>query len=91
MGIRKLYIIGCDNKYSIERHADGTIAKNGGVSYFQGSEAKTQKVVASTWEMNIAFEYAARYAQEHGIEIYNATRGGYLEAFPRINFDTLFE
>lgn len=24
------------------------------------------------------------------IKIYNATRGGYMEAFPRVDFDSLF-
>ena len=37
--------------------------------------------------MNKAFEVAREYCDKNGIEIYNATRGGYLEAFKRIDFD----
>jgi len=37
-----------------------------------------------------AFPIARKYAKEHGIEIKNATRGGNLEEFPRINMDTFF-
>ena len=31
-----------------------------------------------------------KYAQEHGIKIQNATRGGKLEIFERVNLDDLF-
>lgn len=32
-----------------------------------------------------------KYAEEKGIQIYNATRGGKLEIFNRVNLDELFE
>lgn len=90
MGMREIYIIGCDNSYGLERKKDGTIVNNGTASYFAGSDSKSDKNVGSTWEMNIAYEYARIYADEHGINIYNATRGGHLEAFERVSFDCLF-
>ncbi len=34
-----------------------------------------------------AFMAAKKYAREHDINIYNATRGGYLEIFERVDFD----
>ena len=37
------------------------------------------------------YECANRFAQEHGVKIYNATRGGYLEVFERINFESVFD
>lgn len=33
------------------------------------------------------FKVAKKYADEHGINIYNATRGGMLEVFPRVNLE----
>ena len=33
---------------------------------------------------------AKRFCDEHGIKIYNATRGGKLEVFPRVDFDEVF-
>lgn len=90
MGIREIYIIGCDNSYGKEIKKDGTIVDNGTVSYFSGSDPKESKHAAATWEMNVAYEYAQKYAKEHDIHIYNATRGGYLEVFDRVAFDSLF-
>lgn len=37
-----------------------------------------------------AYEQAKYYAETHGINIYNATRGGQLEVFERVDFDSLF-
>ena len=90
MGIKEIYIIGCDNSYGLEMHKDGTIINNGTASYFAGSDEKSSKVIGATWEMNIAYDYARKYADLHGIKILNATRGGHLEAFERIDFDKLF-
>ena len=36
------------------------------------------------------YETAREYADTHGIKIYNATRGGELEVFERVDFDSLF-
>lgn len=91
MGIKELYIIGCDNSYGREIQRDGSIIDNGKASYFVGSNDADQNIPASTWQMNIAYEYARQYADANDIRIYNATRGGYLEAFERVDFDNLFQ
>lgn len=90
MGIREIYIIGCDNSYAREISKDGTILATGRKSYFSAADKKEQSTAASVWQMNLAYEYARSYADAHGIKIFNATRGGYLEAFERVDFDSLF-
>lgn len=37
-----------------------------------------------------AYEKAEEYSRKHGFRIYNATRGGNLEVFERVCFDSLF-
>lgn len=92
MGIKELYIIGCDNRYGAEIRKDGTkVVYEGSKNYFEGVKKKFQKGAGNSWEQTIAFEAAKKYADEHGIKIYNATRGGYLETFERVDFDSLFE
>jgi len=91
MGMREIYIIGCDCSYAMELTKDGKIVNHGGSSYFAGSNDKDNKtIIAATWEMIKVFEFTKRYANAHGIKIYNATRGGKLEAFERVDFDRLF-
>lgn len=42
-------------------------------------------------QMYIGYSAARKYADTHPpLKIYNATRGGYLEVFERVNFDSLF-
>ncbi len=36
------------------------------------------------------YKGAKQYADKNGIEIYNATRGGKLDVFPRVTLDGLF-
>ena len=46
--------------------------------------------VSYTDQVKLAYEKAKLYADEHGIKIYNATRGGRLEVFERVDFDSVF-
>ena len=42
-------------------------------------------------ESLIEYQLEREYADMNGIKIFNATRGGKLDAFERVNFDNLFE
>ena len=91
MGFRELYLIGCDNRYHREIKADGSIIIHNEVpNKYAGKDTETNEA-ANTWEMNVAYDAAKKYADEHGIKILNATRGGYMEIFDRVDFDSLFE
>lgn len=76
MGFDEIYLLGCDTNHA--GHVDDKSNPN-------------KKGTNDTWYALIhAYEVAKEYADEHGIKIYNATRGGMLEVFPRVDFDTLF-
>lgn len=90
MGFDEIYILGADNKYKFSQLRDGTIVRNEGVCNYFGEEAKEEPLPTSapaTWEMDVAYEYADKYSREHGFRIYNATRGGFLEKFERVDLD----
>ena len=79
--------------YSYNMMRDGTIVRNeSGKDYFYNSpdEMPEKILVVPTWEMNTAYEAAEKFSREYGFRVYNATRGGKLEAFERVNIDTLF-
>lgn len=90
MGVKEIYIIGCDNSYSIMSKKDGSIVRTGHNSHFTGSDCKDLGGSVAVWQMNVAYECARTYADGHDIKIMNATRGGYLETFERVDFATLF-
>lgn len=91
MGFDEIYLLGVDHKYAREQKVDGTVVEHQDTrSYFGNQQKQEKSVVAASWEMEIAYQYAERYSREHNFRIYNATRGGYLEVFERINLDSLF-
>lgn len=80
MGFSEIYLLGVDftskaNDPAIYRHCYATKAEP--MPYF--SE-----------QMEASYESARRYSDTHSVKIYNATRGGYLESFERVDFDSLF-
>ena len=92
MGFTEIYLLGVDHKYANEIKKDGTVVKNEGVkSYFGNQQKLENNIVAASWEMELAYQYAEKYSRENGFRIYNATRGGYLEVFERISLEMVLE
>lgn len=90
MGFSEVYLLGIDHNYSISLNEKGIPVTNEGVKdYFQGSKASNQglnlpRVVEST----MAYMTARKYADRHSdFAVYNATRGGKLEAFLRVRLE----
>ena len=91
MGFKEIYLIGVVHNYANTQLKDGTVIHNTGVKSYFGDHGKAEKnACGATWEMDVAYEYAEKYSRGHNFRIYNATRGGKLEVFERIDFDTLF-
>lgn len=93
MGFSEIYILGVDHNYPIEIDDDGNIVRNDdsvkayfGEAMVSMSDINLPKVV----EMTRAYISAEKFSRKNGFRIYNATRGGKLEAFERVNFDELF-
>lgn len=74
---------------------DGSITYNdAGRNHFYASEKEAAASIKlrpnSTWQLEFVYETAAKASLENGYNIKNATRGGKLEFFPRVDFDSLF-
>lgn len=80
MGFKEIYLIGCDCDYSGEK------------KHFTDFRDSTQRTILDEEQkMILTYETAKKYCDEHGIIIRNATRGGKLEVFERVDFDELME
>lgn len=78
MGFKEIYLIGADCSFNVsnDRH------------FVEHGVTDTKLDTASA--RNIAgYEAAKVHAERRDVHIYNATRGGYLEVFPRVNFDDI--
>lgn len=102
MGFKKIYLLGVDCTFSVERHKNGSITVNHCVNHMDEIEEERKKFndqvkdrfgysYLADIDLQIAgYEAAKKYADSRGIKIYNATRGGKLEVFERVDFDCLF-
>lgn len=81
MGFEKIYLLGVD--CSQPKDGEQHFVKN-----YQSEKYKNE--VQHPEIQKLAYESAREYADLHGIHIYNASRGGELEVFERVDFDTLF-
>lgn len=90
MGFKEIYLLGVDHSYSVTLEPDGSVKHFKGVADHFSEKDKIDNLPV-LYKSTLAYEAAKKYADEHGIKIYNATRGGKLEVFERVDFDTLFD
>lgn len=91
MGFNEIYLLGVDHNYSKIINLKGEIINDNTVKdYF----SKDYNTMQNSNPVNLAlpelaFNSARKYCEDNNIKIYNATRGGNLDIFDRINFDKL--
>lgn len=86
LGFSEIYLLGVD--FTREK---------GKVKHFHADINEDDVIYESEAWLEILYKYSLKeyqasrkYADSHGIKIYNATRGGALEVFERVDFDSLF-
>ena len=90
MGFSEVYLLGIDHNYSISQDEHGNLIVNQGVKdYFQGSTASNIGInLPRVVEPTRAYMPARKYAdRQKDFTVYNATRGGKLEAFQRVKLE----
>ena len=80
MGFKKIYLLGCDCNYNMQ-----------GAKYFVDHGHKADFLESAHDRMLAGYRAAKEYADNNGIKIYNATRGGMLEIFERVNLDEVLK
>ena len=85
MGFSDIYLLGVDATRLGKYHDNS--------SHFckEYISRSTTNLMTFDDEPRLAYKAAKEYADLHGIHIYNATRGGELETFQRVDFDELFD
>jgi hypothetical protein len=94
MGFSEVYLLGIDHNYSISLNEKGIpVIQNNVKDYFKGSTASNTGLnLPRIEESTMAYMTARKFAEMHkDFHIFNATRGGKLECFERVNFDSLFD
>lgn len=95
MGFSEIYLLGVDHNYRVTIDINGnTVTDPTQKDYFcEGYDADIKDVVVHDMGNNTrAYMDARKYCDSTNrqLTIYNATRGGKLEVFQRVDFDSLF-
>ena len=94
MGFKEIYFIGVDHHFHISQNNKGEIVIDDKVKdYFTDkyNSDKENLYIPNTEKSTLTYIAIKEQCQKRNIKVYNATRGGKLEVFPRIKFDDLFK
>ena len=91
LGYSEIYLLGFDHNYSFEFDSSGNVISTGKTDTHFFKDEVPEDIIADVWGMTKAYESFKDYADNHGIKVRNATRGGKLEVFERVNFDSIFD
>jgi Protein of unknown function DUF115 len=104
MGIKKIYLIGVDmtsffNTYEANDSGEPSILRNSHAHDYSDEEIHTmltrnkldnEFMMYDAAKSFTIYKRIKKYSERRGIEIINATKGGGLDVFDRIPFDSLF-
>lgn len=93
MGFKEIYLIGVDHHFHISQNSEGKILVDNSVKdYFSDkyNEDKDNLYIPNTEKSTLTYVAMKKHCEARGVKVFNATRGGKLEVFPRVDFDSLF-
>lgn len=90
MGFSEVYLLGVDCDYPTIQDASGELVvdKKAQTHFIKDYWSENELIYQPDTKTSMqAYKSAQEYSETHEIKFYNATRGGALEAFPRIDFE----
>ena len=94
MGFTEIYFIGVDHHFRVSQNNRGEIVVDNSVKdYFTDkyNEDKDKLYIPNTERSTMTYIAMKHHCDAQNIQVFNATRGGMLEVFPRVKFDSLFK
>lgn len=93
MGFRGIFLIGADHHFRVSQNNRGEIVVDDSVKdYFTDhyNEDRAKLYIPNTEKRTLTYLAMKIHCEKRGIRVCNATRGGKLEVFPRVDLDSLF-
>ncbi len=93
MGFSEIYFIGVDHHFQTSINSKGEIVVDNTVKDYFSDKYNTDKdnlYIPNTEKSTLTYVAMKKHCDARNIKVFNATRGGKLEVFPRVDFDTLF-
>ena len=90
LGYKEIYLLGFDHNYSFEFASNGSIIRTNSERAHFFEDDIPEDIIANVRGMQRSYECFRDYAKENRMVVKNATRGGKLQVFERVDFDSLF-
>lgn len=93
MGFKEIYFIGVDHHFRTSMNSNGEIVVDNTVKdYFTDkyNEDKKDLFIPNTEKSTLTYVAMKNHCEKRNISVFNATRGGKLEVFERVDFYKLF-
>lgn len=91
MGYSTIYLIGVDHSYTKAITKDGILKETKGIKDYFGDLKSKSYSIQYIDAVNSYYTALKKHAEQYGSTVYNATRGGKLEIFERINLDEVVD
>ncbi len=94
MGFTEIYLIGIDHNFSRMTDKDGNLIVDNTVKDHYGDVKNADEKTKGIFNVDNAttsFMHLKDFADARGVKIFNATRGGKLEVYPRVDLDEFFK
>jgi hypothetical protein len=91
MGFREIYLLGCDHDWLGTPATVNHFYDDSDNPHFSASIAKFpyETLLESTLSLWRGYRRVREFALKRGSRIYNATRGGFLDVFPRVEYEKI--
>ena len=93
MGFSEICLIGVDHSFRISQNNQGQIVVDENArDYFSDkyNADRENLYIPNTEKSTLTYLAMKHHCDTRGVRVFNATRGGKLEVFPRVDFDSLF-
>lgn len=93
MGFSEIYFIGVDHHFQTSINNKGEIVVDNTVKDYFSDKYNIDKdnlYIPNTEKSTLTYVAMKKHCDERNIKVFNATRGGKLDVFPRVDFDSLF-
>lgn len=93
MGFTEIYLIGVDHSFSRMTDKNGNLIVDEKIKDHFGNQKNADENTKGIFNIDTAtqsFMDMKEFCDKLNVKVYNATRGGKLEVFPRVDFDDLF-
>ena len=90
-GYKEIVLLGIDHNYALTVDSKGRVIENKDVISHAFADKNPKEVVANIEGMNAAYIKARDILSTKGVKVFNSTRGGKLEWFPRKKLEDLLK